>query len=507
MVQTDRDILLQMTDVTKLFPGVVALNKMRLTVRRGTVHALMGENGAGKSTLMKILSGLYKRDGGEIIFDGEPFNPSNIQEVLSRGISMIYQELNPVEAMTVAENIFCGREPGKAKGLYLDHRTMNCRAKELLEALDITAIDPKDKVQFLSVAQKQLLEMAKAFSNNSKLIILDEPTSALTEEECQHLFRIVNQMKAQGTSFIYITHKMDEVFVIADEVTVMRDGQYVDTKQSSQVSKNDLVRMMVGRDLSNAYPKREVAKGDVLLEVSNLTCPGVIRDVSFTVHRGEILGVAGLMGAGRSETMETLFGLRHKISGTVRIDGKEVSIRKPQDAIDNKIAFLTEDRRGMGCFLELPMYDNTLQLVWKQVRTLAGLSGQKGKKLVQSQIDRFSIRSAGQSQRIGELSGGNQQKVLLARSMLTHPEIFIMDEPTKGIDVGSKYEIYLDMLKLVEDGKSIIMISSEMTEILGMSDRIMVMHEGTVAGILDRDEANQELILNYAAGLAGNLAI
>ena len=271
MVQTDRDILLQMTDVTKLFPGVVALNKMRLTVRRGTVHALMGENGAGKSTLMKILSGLYKRDGGEIIFDGEPFNPSNIQEVLSRGISMIYQELNPVEAMTVAENIFCGREPGKAKGLYLDHRTMNCRAKELLEALDITAIDPKDKVQFLSVAQKQLLEMAKAFSNNSKLIILDEPTSALTEEECQHLFRIVNQMKAQGTSFIYITHKMDEVFVIADEVTVMRDGQYVDTKQSSQVSKNDLVRMMVGRDLSNAYPKREVAKGDVLLEVSNLT--------------------------------------------------------------------------------------------------------------------------------------------------------------------------------------------------------------------------------------------
>ena len=284
MVQTDRDILLQMTDVTKLFPGVVALNKMRLTVRRGTVHALMGENGAGKSTLMKILSGLYKRDGGEIIFDGEPFNPSNIQEVLSRGISMIYQELNPVEAMTVAENIFCGREPGKAKGLYLDHRTMNCRAKELLEALDITAIDPKDKVQFLSVAQKQLLEMAKAFSNNSKLIILDEPTSALTEEECQHLFRIVNQMKAQGTSFIYITHKMDEVFVIADEVTVMRDGQYVDTKQSSQVSKNDLVRMMVGRDLSNAYPKREVAKGDVLLEVSNLTCPGVIREEP--AHRG-----------------------------------------------------------------------------------------------------------------------------------------------------------------------------------------------------------------------------
>ena len=222
---------------------------------------------------------------------------------------------------------------------------------------------------------------------------------------------------------------------------------------------------------------------------------------------GEILGVAGLMGAGRSETMETLFGLRHKSSGTVRIDGKEVSIRKPQDAIDNKIAFLTEDRRGMGCFLELPMYDNTLQLVWKQVRTLAGLSGQKGKKLVQGQIDRFSIRSAGQSQRIGELSGGNQQKVLLARSMLTHPEFFIMDEPTKGIDVGSKYEIYLDMLKLVEDGKAIIMISSELPEILGMSDRIMVMHEGTVAGILDRDEANQELILNYAAGLAGNLAI
>ncbi len=507
MAQTENDVLLQMTDVTKTFPGVVALDKMCLTVRRGTVHALMGENGAGKSTLMKILSGLYKRDSGEIIFDGEPFNPSNIQEVLQRGISMIYQELNPVEAMTVAENIFCGREQRKAKGLYLDKRKMNRQAKELLDALDIKAIDPKDKVQFLSVAQKQLLEMAKAFSNNSKLIILDEPTSALTEEECAHLFRIVNQMKAQGTSFIYITHKMDEIFVISDEVTIMRDGQYVDTKLSSEVTKNDLVRMMVGRELTNVYPKREVAKGDVLLEVSNLTCPGVINDVSFTVRRGEILGVAGLMGAGRSETMETLFGLRHKSAGIIRIDGKEVSINRPQDAIRNKIAFLTEDRRGKGCFLGLPMYDNTLQLVWKRTRTPFGLSKKKGKKLVQGQIDRFSIRSAGQKQPVGELSGGNQQKVLLARSMLSQPEIFIMDEPTKGIDVGTKYEIYLDMIRLAEEGKAIIMISSEMPEILGMSDRILIMHEGSVAGIFDREEATQEIILNYAAGLSGDMAV
>jgi len=503
MSSIENDVLLQMTGVTKEFPGVKALDNMHLTVRRGTVHALMGENGAGKSTLMKILSGLYKRDAGEIYFDGKLFNPSNIQEVLHLGISMIYQELNPVDAMTVAENIFCGKEPNKAKGFFLDQRAMNRKAQELLDALDIKAIRPKDKVEFLTVAQKQLLEMAKAFANNSKLIILDEPTSALTEEECQHLFRIVNQMKAQGTSFIYITHKMDEIFVITDEVTVMRDGQYVGTKQSHEVTKNDLVKMMVGRDLTNAYPKREIERGDVLLEVSHLTCPGVINDVSFTVRRGEILGVAGLMGAGRSETMETLFGLRPKSAGSIKVDGKEVSIKKPQDAIDNHIAFLTEDRRGTGCFLDLPMYDNTLQLVWKSIRTPAGLSSLKGKKKVQGEIERFSIKCAGQGQRIGDLSGGNQQKVLLARLMLTNPDIFIMDEPTKGIDVGSKYEIYLDMLKLAEEGKSIIMISSEMPEILGMSDRIMVMHEGSVAAILDRSEATQEIILNYASGLSG----
>lgn len=507
MAQPEKDVLLQMTGVDKLFPGVKALDGMHLTVRRGTVHALMGENGAGKSTLMKILSGLYKRDAGEIIFDGQPFDPTSIYEVLRLGISMIYQELNPVDAMTVAENIFCGREPNRAKGFWLDQRSMNQEAQRLLDQLDIKAIRPRDKVAYLTVAQKQLLEMAKAFANNSKLIILDEPTSALTEEECRHLFRIVNQMKEQGTSFIYITHKMDEVFVISDEVTVMRDGQYVGTCLSSEVTKNDLVKMMVGRDLSNAYPHREIPKGEVLLEVSGLSCGGVIHDVSFTVRRGEILGVAGLMGAGRSEAMETLFGLRPKSAGSVRISGKEVRIKKPQDAIRNHIAFLTEDRRGTGCFLDLPMYDNALQLVWKEIRTPLGLSRARGKKKVQSQIDRFSIRSAGQSQRIGDLSGGNQQKVLLARLMLTNPDIFIMDEPTKGIDVGSKYEIYLDMLRLAEEGKAIIMISSEMPEILGMSDRVMVMHEGTVAGILDRSEASQEIILNYAAGLAGSMTV
>ncbi len=507
MERPENDVLLQMTGVTKEFPGVKALDNMCLTVRRGTVHALMGENGAGKSTLMKILSGLYKRDSGEIMFDGKPFTPSNIQEVLDMGISMIYQELNPVDAMTVAENIFCGKEPNRAKGWFLDQRTMNRKATELLEALDIRAIRAKDKVEYLTVAQKQLLEMAKAFANNSKLIILDEPTSALTEEECRHLFRIVNQMKAQGTSFIYITHKMDEVFVITDEVTVMRDGQYVGTRSSEEVTKNDLVKMMVGRDLTNAYPKREVEKGEVLLEVSGLTCPGVIKDVSFTVRRGEILGVAGLMGAGRSETMETLFGLRTKSAGTVKVDGKPVDIRKPQDAIDAHMAFLTEDRRGTGCFLDLPVYDNTLQLSWKKVRTPLGLSTGKGRGLVKKEIDRFSIKCAGQNQRIGDLSGGNQQKVLLARSLMTQPDIFIMDEPTKGIDVGSKYEIYLDMIKLAEEGKAIIMISSEMPEVLGMSDRIMVMHEGTVSGILDREEATQEIILNYAAGLVGDQAV
>ncbi len=507
MEQEKTDVLLQMTNVTKEFPGVKALDNMCLTVHRGTVHALMGENGAGKSTLMKILSGLYKRDSGEIYFDGQLFHPSNIQEVLHLGISMIYQELNPVDAMTVAENIFCGKEPSKARGCFLDQHAMNQKAQELLDALDIKAIRPKDRVCYLTVAQKQLLEMAKAFANNSKLIILDEPTSALTEEECQHLFRIVNQMKAEGTSFIYITHKMDEIFVITDEVTVMRDGQYIGTKHSEEVTKGDLVKMMVGRDLSNAYPKRDIQKGEILLEVAHLTCPGIVDDVSFSVRRGEILGVAGLVGAGRSETMETIFGLRTKSAGTIKIDGKEVKIRSPYDAIHNHIAFLTEDRRGTGCFLDLSMYDNTLQLIWKQIRAAICLSTRKGKKIVQSQIERFSIKCASQNQRIGDLSGGNQQKVLLARSLLTNPDVFIMDEPTKGIDVGSKYEIYLDILKLAEEGKSIIMISSEMPEILGMSDRIMVMHEGRVSAILDRNDATQEKILNYASGINVDLAV
>ena len=493
------NVLLKMEGITKTFSGVVAVKDMNFTVRKGEIHALIGENGAGKSTLMKVLVGLYKPDKGTIEFDGKPLNTSSINTVLQQGISMIYQELNPINDMTVAENIYCNKEPGSA--FSINYKLMRKNTAELLEYIGIGHINPKEIVGRLSLAEKQLIEIAKAIANKSKLIIMDEPTSSLTEAECKQLFEVVFRLRNEGTSFIFISHKLDEVFAITDHVTVMRDAEYVGDAPTKDLTENDLIRMMIGRELTNIYPKEQLPIGEVSLEVNGLSCEGVFRDVSFSVRKGEILGFAGLIGSGRTEVMETLWGVRKASSGTIKIDGEEVHIHRPADAIQNHLAFLTEDRRGNGLFLESSVLDNVMILAWDHICSPYFISARKGNNVCKEKVQEFSIKTANIAQPVNQLSGGNQQKCLFARWMQSEPEILILDEPTRGIDVGSKHEIYKRITELAKQGKTIIMISSELPEVLGMSDRIVVMHEGTVAGILDRKDADQDIIMKYAAGL------
>ncbi len=498
----ENDMLLEVTGVSKSFSGVKALDDIKLSVKTGTVHALMGENGAGKSTLMKILTGLYTRDSGEINFEGKALNTSTIQHVIEQGISMIYQELSPINSMTVAENVYCGKEVCKVKNLWIDKRTMEANAQAILNDMGHKDILAAVRMEKLSIAQKQIVEIAKAISNNSKLIIMDEPTSAITETEVELLFDTIKKLKQSGITFIYISHKLDEIFAIADEVTVMRDGKYVDTKSTKEIDSDALVTMMVGRKLSEFYPKEPVDIGEAYLKVSNLCSGKAVKNVSFEAKRGEILGFAGLMGAGRTEIMETIFGVRKADSGEINIGGKNVTINKPALAIKHKIAFITENRRESGCYLTTDLYNNVMMLSWEKVKNkLTGISHTKGKAVCKEQIDLFSIKTRGIKQDMTELSGGNQQKALLSRWLLTEPEIFIMDEPTRGIDVGAKYEIYREIIRLAKEGKCIIIISSEMPELLGMCDRIAVIHEGEISGILNVGDASQEKIMRYAAGL------
>lgn len=496
----ENEYILQMKHISKFYPGVRAVDGMDFSVRRGTVHALMGENGAGKSTLMKILIGYEQKTEGEIIFDGKTLDTSNIRTVLAQGISMIYQELNALDNMTVSEDVFCGREPGRGIKFVVDNKTMNKKAQALLDQLAIDSIKPTDRIENLSMAQKQLLEIAKAVSYNSKLIIMDEPTSAITESEVEHLFKVIKSLKAHGVSFIYISHKMDEISVIADDVTIMRDGQYIGTRAVSELKDGELISMMVGREIKDIYPKRSTPPSDeIKLEVENLNVDKICRDVSFTVKKGEIYGLAGLMGAGRTEIMESIFGMHKVRSGIIRINDKEVKIKKPKDAIQNKIAMLTEERKKNGCYLFLSVYFNTMLLQWMGKGLT--VNDKKSKATCRDAIQRFRIKTSNMNQTINSLSGGNQQKVLFARWLISDPDILILDEPTRGIDIGSKNEIYQEIIDLAEKGKTIIMISSELPEIMGICDRIMVIHEGEVATIIDSKDATQEKILSYAAGL------
>ena len=488
---------LEAEGISKFFPGVKALSNVSLRVKPGTVHALMGENGAGKSTLMKCLIGIYRPDEGQIRIKGQPVQFTDTLDALRSGISMIHQELNLVPHMTVAENIWLGREPMKLG--FVDHGKLNSLTKDLLVKLNIR-LRPDQMVGDLSIASQQMVEIAKAVSWNSDVVIMDEPTSALTKTEVSHLFAIIRDLREQGKAIIYISHKMDEIFAITDEVSVFRDGTWIASNETSSYSRQSLITQMVGRELTQLFPKFDANIGEDVLTVRSLTRKGVFTDVSFSVRRGEILGVAGLVGAGRSEVMESLFGMTSIDSGEILIDGVPTTIESPASAIDKGLAFLTEDRKKSGLFLVLSVLENMSIVKMTNYSAKAGFvnHGDMAKDCLE-QIRRLNIKTPTMDQIINNLSGGNQQKVLIARWLLAQPKILILDEPTRGIDVGAKAEIYRLISELASRGVAIIMVSSELPEILGMSDRVMVMHGGRITGILDKEEADQETILSLAS--------
>ncbi|WP_149139540.1 sugar ABC transporter ATP-binding protein [Gemmobacter caeruleus] len=492
------DAVLEIEGIRKEFPGVVALDNVQFRLRRGTVHALMGENGAGKSTLMKIIAGIYTPDRGTIRLRGEEVRLAGPLDALERGIAMIHQELALMPFMTVAENIWIRREPRNPFGI-IDHAEMAAKTQALFDRLNIQ-IDPLAEVRFLTVAQRQMIEIAKAVSYESDVLIMDEPTSALTEAEVEHLFKIIRDLRARGIGIVYITHKMNELFEIADEFSVFRDGTYVGTHASSDVTRDDIIRMMVGREITDMFPKEVAEIGAPVLQVEKLTLNGVFHDISFEVRAGEIFGLAGLVGSGRSNVAEALFGVRPATSGTIRINGREVDMASPAVAMREGMAFLTEDRKDTGCFLPLTVRENMQIAALHDQHVRLGLVQQREVDARCAEMkDALRIKTPDLDERIENLSGGNQQKVLLARWLMTKPRILILDEPTRGIDVGAKAEIHRLISKLAKDGVAVVMISSELPEVLGMSDRIMVMHEGHATGILDRAEADQVKIMELAA--------
>jgi len=496
------EYVLEMSGISKSFPGVKALDHVGIRVRPGTVHALMGENGAGKSTLMKCLFGIYHMDEGEVLLNGEKVTIINPDDALHKGLAMVHQELQPIPERSIAENIFCGRFITKKYGplQVVDHKSMYEEAGRLLKEVHME-YDPKKKLGTLSISQMQSVEIAKAVSMDAKVVIMDEPTSSLTETEVEALFRIINELRSKGVAIIYISHKMDEILRISDEVTIMRDGQYVGTWLSKEMTTDMIIAKMVGRELTNIYPPRDNRPGEVILEVKNLTSilPNSFKDVSLKLRRGEILGLGGLVGAQRTELMEAIFGIRHTTSGEIIYKGKPLKIKRPQDAIRNGIGLITEDRRGTGIFGVLSIADNVAIASIEQYLD-AGfiLNTKKVEKLVQENVEKLSIKTPSSKTLIQSLSGGNQQKVIISRWLANNPDILIMDEPTRGIDVGAKYEIYQIMIQLAKQGKAIVMISSEMSELLGMSDRIAVMCNGQITGEMTGDEATQEKIMYYA---------
>jgi inositol transport system ATP-binding protein len=490
--------LLEIHGIRKEFPGVVALDNVGFKLRAGTVHALMGENGAGKSTLMKIIAGIYMPDRGDIRLKGKKITLKSPIDALNQGIAMIHQELNLMPHMTVAENVWITREPKNALG-FVDHAALYRKTEELFKTLNID-LDVRVEIQTLSVANRQMVEIAKAVSYNSDVLIMDEPTSALTEKEVAHLFAIIRTLRAQGKGIIYITHKMNELFEIADEFSVFRDGKYIATKLSTDVTRDDIIKMMVGREITQMFPKMEVPIGEVVLSIKNLCLDGVFKDISFDVHAGEIVGMAGLVGSGRSNVAETLFGVTPATSGSIQINDQPISIRSPATALAAGMAFLTEDRKETGCFLSLNIQENMDSAVLNQryVRNGFVQNRQLNADCV-AMAQRLRVKTPSMGETILNLSGGNQQKVLVGRWLLTQPKILILDEPTRGIDVGAKAEIHRLVSELASQGVAILMISSEMPEVLGMSDRIVVMHEGRVTGILDRKDADQVSIMDLAA--------
>jgi len=497
------EYMLEMNNIVKTFPGVTALDGVTLKVRPGTVHALMGENGAGKSTLMKCLFGIYHEDSGEIILDGKREIINTSKQALDLGVSMIHQELHPIRFRPVMENIWLGRFP--MKGIAVDRKAMIRMTKELFEKVDLD-INPETVAGELSASTLQLVEIARAVSYNSKIIIMDEPTSSLTDNETEHLFKIINQLRSEGRSIIYISHKMEEILRISDEVTIMRDGQYVGTWPASELTTDLIINRMVGRDMTNRFPVRDfpMPPRETVLRVKDLCSPlpKSFQNVSFHLHRGEILGIGGLVGAQRTELVEALFGLRAIASGIVEKEGKPAIVKNVRDAKKLKIALLTEERRATGVFGCLSVLDNTVIASQKNYANHGVLNQKKRYQAAYDADKQLNVKTPSLEALMQNLSGGNQQKVLIARWLLTEPDILILDEPTRGIDVGAKYEIYTIMLELVKAGKSIIMISSEMPELLGVCNRIVVMSGGRVAGEVDADNTTQEEIMTLAAKYA-----
>lgn len=494
---------LEMKGVSKSFPGVKALDGIHLKVRPGTVHALMGENGAGKSTLMKCLFGIYKMDEGEIYLDGEKITVINPDDALHKGLAMVHQELQPIPERTIAENMYLGRYPLTSVGPFkiINHKKMNEESAKWLDNVKMP-YDPKAKLGTLSIAQMQSVEIAKAVSMNAKVVILDEPTSSLTDNEVEALFRIVRDLRSRGVSMIYISHKMAEIREIADDITIMRDGTYVGTWEVKDISDDEIVRQMVGRELTNVYPPKEkTATDEIVLEVKNLCSihDRSFQNISFSLKRGEILGFGGLVGAQRTELMEAIFGMRNIKSGEVLVHGKPVQVTRPRDAIKDGIGMITEDRRGTGILGCLSIADNVaISSLNNYLKFGPALDTGEIEQLVKDNVAKLSIKTPSSKTLIQSLSGGNQQKVIIARWLANNPDVLIMDEPTRGIDVGAKYEIYQIMINLAKQGKAIIMISSEMPELIGMSHRILVMCAGKLTGEVSGEEATQENIMSLA---------
>lgn len=496
---------LEMKGICKSFPGVKALDHVDFQLRPGTVHALMGENGAGKSTLMKCLFGIYKMDEGEIYLEGKKIDIVNPEDALNKGLAMVHQELQPIPERSIAENMYCGRYPEKKIGPFkwINHKVMYAEAAKWLEDVKMSC-DPKAKLGSLSISQMQSVEIAKAVSMKARVVILDEPTSSLTENEVESLFRIINELRSRGVAMVYISHKMDEIKRIADDITIMRDGTYVGTWLVSELSMDDIIAKMVGRELTNLFPPKdpEHEKGEVLLEVEHLSSiyEKSFQDVSFKLHKGEILGLGGLVGAQRTEVMEGVFGIRNIRAGQIKKNGNVIKIKSPEDAIGNGIGLITEDRRGNGIIGCLSVADNvSIASLNKYLKAGIKIEHKKIEKLVQDNISKLSIKTPSSKTKIQSLSGGNQQKVIISRWLANDPDILIMDEPTRGIDVGAKYEIYQIMISLARQGKGIIMISSEMAELIGMSDRILVMCDGKLTGEIDKvEDMTQENIMHYA---------
>ena len=487
--------LLEMKGITKQFPGVLALDNVTLTVYPGEVLALVGENGAGKSTLMKILSGVYKKDAGEILLDGKPVEISGPLHARQLGISIIYQELNVLNNMNITENIFVGRE--KKKNGFVDKKLQHEEARRLLSRVGLE-VDPHTKTGRLSTAQKQMVEVAKALSTHARMIIMDEPTSSLTDKETEMLFGIIRKLRDDGVAIVFISHRMNEIFEISDRIAVMRDGQMIQTMDAAEATEQKVIAAMVGRDVNNLFVKEPAPIGEVALEVKNLSTKHFLKDISFNVRAGEIVGFAGLVGAGRSEVMRAVFGIDPRETGEIFVRGRPVNIRTTVDALRAGLGFVPEDRKEQGLILKMSVQHNASIAALPSVSKGGFLDKKRERRLAGEYIDKLRVKTPSQEQRVMNLSGGNQQKVVIAKWMATHPSVLILDEPTRGIDVGAKKEIHLLMSELVAQGVAIIMISSELPEILGMSDRIYVMHDGRIKGEIARGEATQESVMKMA---------